>query len=404
MPKPYVSETMKRLGKLFTPPPPPAPPQPSPPDSPPTSPLRPPTIYAFTPTPSNAQREAVARLFRHDRLPSKPPNPSTRIGPTLEELISFADPALPIAGGADDYPPLVDLILSQSLTQNTKAFPHLSGESCDLVNAALDPGLIEYTRRIDRNYKEGAVVEKIMRKLREELNKHRLKRPIQSYAHYRVRQFVGINYIGIINMLLEQTTIPSGHAPQWGMTPTGVMEDDELPPVPEAPIKLDSTSGLYFTDLPRDEGLAYAILEFETPKQIPSRVFDAIEQAFERGLLTLGPTGKVQFEVDEEAQRREDQYIRDSMTRAMGRVWCYMRLNKCRIGVLSTLKDSLVFYAVDQRLRIGARMRHGRQEDHPSCKSMFALLLAMSLMNPNDLLLPHSRAAQTTYSAFRLDQ
>ncbi|RXK39278.1 hypothetical protein M231_03498 [Tremella mesenterica] len=375
MPKSNVPKVFKRIGRAFS--------------TGPTTEL--PGIYPVTPGPTPAQLAANPPFQGHNAHPVvAPPTHSTPPDDTMKQLLSFPDPLLTYQHDPNALPPLVNLVLSQSLSNYAKSFPHSSGTTCNIVTSILEPLLKAWTTEVD-SFPEGrSKIEKHLSFLENECYE---KKPtsIPAEGNRQVRQFIAETYIPCITQCMKIPVGATYWKPEWESTANVTN--------PHHTAVLEPTLGLVFKNSPRHANLACAVLEFETEEQAPGHVFDAIEEAFDWEWVNLVASGAV--ELDEKGKKFYDKCTQGQMTRALGRIWSYMRANKCRVGVLSTLKNTLVFYVAYEKLRIATRLKHGVSSPYDASHSLLTLLLAITLMHPNDLIL-RDPPPPPTFSAFRV--
>ncbi|EIW66119.1 hypothetical protein TREMEDRAFT_57870 [Tremella mesenterica DSM 1558] len=93
-------------------------------------------------------------------------------------------------------------------------------------------------------------------------------------------------------------------------------------------------------------------------------------------------------DLDDRVKKDYGPGVMDSMKEALKRIWCYMRANKCRLGILSTQENTLVFYSIDGRLRLLTRLKYGQPHPLYSCRTLLTLLVSVSLLNLRDFVLP----------------
>ncbi|RXK39275.1 hypothetical protein M231_03495 [Tremella mesenterica] len=306
MPKNFLSKTVARLSRAVSP-------------TPPTPQM---TNLSASPPHLPTAPEAVTEaqlLVGHDGTPIVPfpPRPPKKSPPvrrvpishsSFMELALLSDVLLPVKDDyRDDKPALVDKVLSKSLFTLVPNFPLFSGVHHEFINMVLEPLLTDWTTEIDRTKNGPAVVKECRRQL--EMDIADSTKIVEGYED--LVNFTMVTYIPCVNELFSRFNNIHGFTPNWQKTSITQIN------LSGQTYSLESIIGLFFKGLKRADNIAYAILDFQTKRQIPNKVCDAMMEVFEKGRLYMKETGNTGL--DDRVQKDYGPGVMDSIKEALKR-------------------------------------------------------------------------------------
>ncbi|EIW66114.1 hypothetical protein TREMEDRAFT_65963 [Tremella mesenterica DSM 1558] len=284
---------------------------------------------------------AKAKKFGRSLLPGSsskhPPIEPDSVEPTsnaLKCITSFKDHLLYAAHTPDDFPPPVSAAISKSFSTQIPHFPTHSGNPCSLLTQVLEPALHQWALEVDTS--ENAT--KALQDRMNELRKPPAKPGRLLFQGFDLQEFYSETYFPFLSKVLEEAPNGAGRRqPYWVNTESVTIKDVPQKTVlgsskpfvrnatgsgslkqedPQTVLK--STVGLYYREVERRRRWAFAIFDIQTCIQIPTRVFDAIEEVFAKEAVWTGETGTVEFN-DKKFKSSRDPYIMKNMALVLNR-------------------------------------------------------------------------------------